>query len=74
MKPSIDIEKLLFESKLPDQKLSNAQHQIWQQILDERKKRHQLSIIFRIKPWMWALASVLLMLLCIALMIALYRS
>lgn len=69
-----DIEKLLSDSKLPDQELPQTRNQIWHQILDERKKRHKLSMIFLIKPWMWALFSILLILMCIAIMIALYRA
>ena len=70
MKRIEDIEKILREEKLPDQDTSAFKPKIWQRILKERREREHAStpLIFKIKPWMWAAASMLLLILSIILM------
>lgn len=74
MKTPNNIEDVLRESRLEDQEAPKSLHDAWQQALQERKDRHPLPMLWKVKPWMWALASILVILLGIVLMVALHQS
>ncbi|NQT26463.1 hypothetical protein HQ585_14010 [candidate division KSB1 bacterium] len=69
MKKLNDIERLLKESKLPDWDLSQSRHEMWHQILKKRRDRRRLGFLFRIRPWIWALMSIILIVLCFMFML-----
>jgi hypothetical protein len=71
MKNNRDIEKILKESRLPDRDMSSTGHEVWTRIIESRKKRGKRSPFSRMKPWVWALASILLILLCVLFMVLL---
>ncbi|MBN2104713.1 hypothetical protein JW835_11795 [bacterium] len=64
-----EIEQLLRDEKLPDQNINHLKTDIWQKIIQghhvQTKRR---SFLFHIKPWLWTLASILLILVCLFLM------
>jgi len=74
MKPLNDIEKRLQESRLEDQEAPKSLHETWRKALQERKVRHPVPLLLKVKPWMWTLASILVILLGVVLMISLYKS
>ncbi len=74
MIPQNDIEKTLQESRLEDQDTPKSLHEAWQQALNERQHRHPVPLLLKIKPWMWALASILVILLGVVLMLSVYKS
>ena len=74
MKEFEDIEKMLKESKLPDRDTSSVRHEAWKHILRSRKEKREKPLIARIPPIGWALASFILILLCIFFMILMYNS
>lgn len=63
-----EIERLLREEKLPDQDTSQVKAHVWKKILEDHRKRQKQSLLLRIKPWFWSLASILLIILCILIM------
>jgi len=70
-----EIEKLLRDEKLPDQDTSHVKRHVWQSILRCRRERQDKgSPIFRIKPWLWPLASIVLILLCFLLIWLMFGS
>ena len=73
MKNNRDIEKILKESRLPDRDMSSTGHEVWRRIIEARKTHGKRSPLSRMKPWVWALASILLILLCVLFMILLVR-
>lgn len=74
MKNSEDIEKILREAKLPDRDMSQMRHEIWHHILKTRKKQRKQSFVSCVKPWILALASIVLIVICILLMILMKKS
>ncbi|MBN1783259.1 hypothetical protein JW948_19145 [bacterium] len=56
-----EIEQLLREKKLPDQDAGYIRNQLWQKILEENRKRKKTSPLFRIRPWIWTLASLIVL-------------
>lgn len=64
MKTLNEIEKLLKESKPPDREMSQSRHEMWHEILKKRRDRRRLGFLFRIRPWIWALMSIVLIVLC----------
>jgi len=74
MKEFEDIEKLLKESKLPDRDTSPIRHEAWKRILRSRREKREKPLIAKISPLGWALASIILILVCIFFMILIYRS
>lgn len=69
MKRNEDIERLLRDSRLPDRNGSKDRHDVWERVLKARKDRPKRSLLLRVRPWMWALASILLVLLCVLFML-----
>ena len=63
-----DIERLIREARPPDQDPSTFRQDLWQQILKARSKRRRSTLITKVAPWIWALASILMILLCIYFM------
>jgi hypothetical protein len=74
MKNIKDIEKLLRDTKLPDRNMSHIQHEVWHRILNMQRERHKKIFLLRIKPWIWTLASLILIVICIFIMILISRS
>ena len=68
MKNLKDIEKLLTNAKPPDKVISSTRHKTWQRIIDAHKKHGKRTGFLTIKPWIWTLASIILILICILLM------
>lgn len=64
MKNFSDIETLLRESRLPDKDVTHTRIDVWRDILKKRRDARRFGLLFRIRPWMWALASLLLIALC----------
>lgn len=64
MKNLQDIEKMLRESRLPDRDMSHTRYDIWREILKKRRDTRRFGYLFRIRPWIWALASLALIVLC----------
>jgi hypothetical protein len=70
-----DIEQLLKNGRLPDQDSGSVKLNIWREILKQhREKSKRGSPIFRIIPWIWPLASILLLAICLFLMWLLSRN
>ena len=74
MKTLNNIEKLLKQSKLPDRDVSHSRHEMWHEILKRRRDRRRLGFLFRIRPWVWALMSIVLIALCILFMLWITRT
>lgn len=68
MKKLEDIEKKLRNNNLPETDISSICFQEWQRILKTHKEKQKLSLIFKTTPWLWTLASILLIVLCIIIM------
>ena len=66
MKNHDNIEEILRDSKPPYHDMSHSMHEAWQHVLYERNRypKNKGGLLF-IKPWMWALASVALILICV---------
>ena len=71
MKDTKDIEELLKGARLPDRSSPKDRRDMWEQVL--RRHKIKKSLWLRIRPWIWALASILLILICILFMIMLYH-
>jgi hypothetical protein len=70
-----DIEQILKNGRLPDQDSGAVKSRIWQEILKQyRGKSKRGSPLFRITPWIWPLASILLLAVCLFLMWLLSRN
>ena len=65
-----NIEKMLRDARLPDAKNDEVRLKMWQTLLTQRRERLRRGLLYRIKPWMWALASIVFILLCVLIMIA----
>jgi hypothetical protein len=73
MKDFEDIEKTLRDTRLPDQDMSHTRHEVWQRIMKAREKRHKRILLSCVKPWGWALASIILILICVFVMILMVK-
>lgn len=61
-----DIEELLRNDNLPHRyDTGHMRHLNWQRVLQEHRQRRQLPFLFRIPPWIWSLASIMLIIVCI---------
>ncbi len=67
------IEKMLQDARLPDVNTDEMRLKMWKSLLENRRSRHKRGLLYKIKPWMWALASIVFILLCIILMIAIAK-
>lgn len=64
-----EVEDLLRNGKLPDKDLARIRHQVWQKILKAQRERHQQpKMLLNLQPWIWFLASIILIILCLVLM------
>lgn len=66
-----EIEDILRNGKLPDSDLAPLRHQVWQQVLKAQRKRRKPKLPLKVPPWVWALASIILILLCVVVMLLL---
>ena len=73
MKPLNDIENLLKESRLPDRDMSPTRHEVWHRILERHRDRRRFGPLFRIRPAVWALMSILLVVLCLIIIFVVMR-
>jgi len=73
MKDLNDIEAILKETKPPDHDVSHFRTETWHAIIDAQRDRHKKGFLSKCSPWIWALASILLILLCIFFMIMLAK-
>ena len=73
MKDLEHIEKTLREAKPPDHDMTRSRHKVWQNILKRRRERRKRFPLAFIKPWMWALASVIVIVICLFYMLVLCR-
>lgn len=70
-----DIEQLLKNDRLPDQDTGSVKPHIWREILKlHREKSKRGSPLFHIKLWVWPLASIILLAVCLFLMWLLSRN
>ena len=60
MKDFKDIEKKLRNGKLPDADMTKRQNQIWRRILLKQRKRRDVRKVFSLVPWIWAFASIII--------------
>ncbi len=74
MKNLNDIEKFLKASKQPDKDFTDVKHEIWSLVLQMHKQRRRKSWLSFMKPWMWVLASIFLILICVLFMLLMVRS
>jgi hypothetical protein len=65
-----NVEKILRDARLPDTKNDEVRLKMWQALLGQRRERQRRGLLYRIKPWMWALASIIFILICVLIMIA----
>ena len=63
MKDFKDIEKRLKNGKLPDSDMSKHRHKVWQKILQARRTRRKLVSLLSIPPYVWAVGSIIILLL-----------
>ena len=68
-----DIEEVLRDSRLPDRDESIEMRAMWREILTERKTQKHSTFFGGIKPWVWGLASLIIILSSIFLMICMAR-
>lgn len=73
MKESKDIEKILKDSRPPNRELPSTRREAWKRIIERRKTPRKRSPLLKMKPWIWALASIILIILCVYFMILLAR-
>ncbi|MFQ5605550.1 MAG: hypothetical protein ACE5HS_19950 [bacterium] len=66
-----EIEKVLRNGKLPHKDLSGIREMNWQKILQAQRKRRKPQFFLSLPPWSWALASIVLILLCVVFMLLL---
>ncbi len=64
-----EIEELLRNGKVPDADLSHLRHEAWQKLLAARRQRRRPKGFLRLPPWVWALASILLIVLSLLVML-----
>ena len=64
-----NIEEMLRESRLPDSDFSKNRSETWRRLIDAQRRPHKTRLLFALPPWLWALASLLLLLLSILLML-----
>lgn len=74
MKNLGDIEEILRENRLQDQNVEQSIHEVWQAVLKMRKERHKKSLLDYTRPWMWAMASFLVIGVCIFIMYLMAKS
>jgi len=74
MKDLQDIEKLLEKARPPDQDVSKTRHHIWQEILNRRKNKNRRGFPISLPPWIWVVASLALILICILFMIFIHKA
>jgi hypothetical protein len=58
-----DIEKRLQDGKLSDSDMSRHRHKIWQRILQAQRSRRKIISFLSIPPSIWALASIIIIIL-----------
>ncbi|MFQ5637835.1 MAG: hypothetical protein ACE5IR_07535 [bacterium] len=64
-----EIEDILRNGKLPDADSSELRHQVWQRVLQNQRQHRTSKLLLRLPPWIWVMASIILILLCILLML-----
>lgn len=69
MKDLKEIEKLLRDSRLPDTDFTRNRHETWRKLIEAQRRRRKSHILPFVPPWIWALASLILLLLSILLML-----
>ena len=74
MKDLKDIEKILREIKPPDRDMTHTRHEVWRRIMKDRERRMKRGPQRFLKPWVWALASIILIILCYLFMLIIYKS
>ena len=73
MRDFSDIEKRLQNGKLPDSDMSKYRHNIWQRILQAQRSRRKIISFLSIPPSIWALASIIIIILFIVFMFLLKK-
>lgn len=63
-----DVEDLLRDGKLPERDTAQIRHHVWQKVLQAQRKRHQPKALFIFPPWIWFMASILVIVLGIVVM------
>lgn len=63
MKDFKDIEKRLLNGRLQDSDMSKHRHKVWQKILQARRARRKLVSFLSIPPYVWAVGSIIILLL-----------
>jgi hypothetical protein len=63
MKDYSDIEKRLRNGKLPDSDMSKHRYKVWQKLLRAQRGRRKLASFLSIPPSIWALASIVILIL-----------
>ena len=59
------VENFLRNGKLPDKSSAKLQHEAWHKILNAQRQRRRSRRFLKLPPWTWALASIVLVLLCL---------
>ena len=63
MKDFKDIEKRLRNGKLPDSNMSKHRIKVWQKLLQAQRNRRKLVSFLSISPSVWALGSIIILIL-----------
>ncbi|NIR51120.1 hypothetical protein GWO43_21165 [candidate division KSB1 bacterium] len=64
-----DIEDTLRNGKLPHANLAQHRHKVWQRVLQAQRERRKSKLMLNLPPWIWVLASIVLILLCVIVML-----
>jgi len=68
-----DIEKRLRNGRLPDSDMSKYRHKAWQKILQAQRARRKIISFLSIPPWVWAVASIIILILFFVFMLLLKK-
>jgi hypothetical protein len=60
-----EIEEFLRSGRLPHADARSLRDRVWQKIVESRRTRRTPKLPLHLPPWIWALASIVLVLLCI---------
>jgi len=62
-----EIENLLRNGKPPDKNLSRLRHKVWKKVVASQRERRGSKLPMNLHPWIWALASIIIVLIFIGM-------
>jgi hypothetical protein len=68
MKEFQDIEKRLRDGKLPDSDMSKRRVKVWHKIAQTPRSRKEFILFSSLPPWIWAVGSMILLILFFIIM------